>query len=164
MARTPQQIGAANRRNGKGWQMDCADWLRRHGFPSASYEIRNKVGDVIGVGDINIECTIAEWDKIWIKEDQSAADAKARGFTDWVVWKKRRGKADPGMGGVLMRADKFFALLADLYAYQRAEADFQLNYEKTYQEGFHEGTKDTLAKVARGMEAHSTKGDTRDTA
>jgi len=148
MPRTPQQIGASNRRNGKHAQLDAAAWLRDHGYPHAAYEVRNGSSDIIGTWDVAVEVTLTTWDKIWIKLDQAERDAKRRGLDIWCVWKKRRGKADPGEGAIVMPAKVFWPLMADLEAYQRAEANYHLDWEKAFAAGF---------KAAK-------EGDTRDTA
>jgi hypothetical protein len=148
MARTPQQIGASNRRNGKHAQLDAAAWLRDHGYPHAAYEIRNGVSDILGTWDVGVEVTLTTWDKIWIKLDQAERDARRRGLDIWCVWKKRRGKTDPGEGAIVMPAKVFWPLMSDLEAYQRAEADFHLDWEKAFAAGF---------KAAK-------EGETRDTA
>jgi len=148
MARTPQQIGASNRRNGKHAQLEAAAWLREHGYPHAAYEVRNGVSDILGTWDVGVEVTLTTWDKIWIKLDQAERDARRRGLDIWCVWKKRRGKTDPGEGAIVMPAKVFWPLMSDLEAYQRAETDFHLDWEKAFAAGF---------KAAK-------EGETRDTA
>jgi hypothetical protein len=171
MARTPQQIGASNRRNGptrprtdrtpqqqgarnrgagKRWEIDCESYLRlKAGFPNATRNLHTGVGDFMGVGDLNLECTIVPWEKVWAKVDQAEEDANAPGGPgDFVVWKKRPRVGDPGRGYAIMTAERFWCLWADLCAYQRAEADFHLDWEKAFAAGF---------KAAK-------EGETRDTA
>ena len=139
--RTPAQIGRANRRAGKDWQLACSAWLREHGFPNAAYEIRNGQSDIIGTWDVATECTLADWSKAWIKLAQAEADAGRRGLDLWCVWKKRqrnqgdRGAADPGQGMIMMPAHLFWPLMADLEAYQRAEMDFTSAWERGYRAG-----------------------------
>jgi hypothetical protein len=138
--RTPQQIGASNRRAGKQWQLNTAAWLRDSGhFPNAEYVIRNGAGDISGTWDISVETTVTTWDKIWIKLDQAKRDAEAKGLRDYVVWKKRTGTADPGDGAVIMPAARFWALIADLEAYVRADMDYTETWEKAFTAGFRAG-------------------------
>jgi hypothetical protein len=140
MTRTPQQIGTSNRRAGKRWNIDCAADLRdNRGFPHAEYVIRNGSGDISGTWDINVEATLTTWDKIWIKLDQAARDAKARGLKDYVVWKKRNGKADPGAGAIIMPAANFWALVADLEAHVAADVDYTDTWERAFAAGFRAG-------------------------
>jgi hypothetical protein len=139
--RTPQQIGRLNHRAGKAWQMACAQWLRDHPYPNAAYEIRDGSSDIIGTGDIAVECTKTGWDQIWAKLRQADRDGHARGLDLACVWKKRNGMTSPGSGAVLMYAEQFWPLMADLDAYRRAEMDFVDTWEKAYAAGFRAGSK-----------------------
>jgi hypothetical protein len=139
--RTPQQIGASNRRAGKAWQLACAATLRALGYPSAAYEIRNGASDIIGTGDVGVECTVTTWDKIWIKLDQAGRDAARRGLDTYCVWKKRAGATDPGEGAIVIPARLFWPRVADLEAYQRAEMDYVDTWEKGFAAGFTAATK-----------------------
>jgi len=141
MTRTPQQIGSANRRAGKAWQLACANWLRGHGFPHAEYIVRNGSSDISGTWDIAVEATVTTWDKIWIKLDQAARDGRNRGLDIWCVWRKRTGATDPGEGAIVMPARLFWPLMADLDAYQRAEMEFVDTWEKAFAAGFKAGAK-----------------------
>ena len=134
-SRTPQQIGRSNRRNGKDWQLACAAWLRDHGFPHAAYEVREGASDILGTGDVATECTLTTWDKIWIKLDQAARDAKRRGLDSYVVWKKRSGTRDPGLGLVCMPAKDFWPMVVKLDAYESADLDAQYQFERGYRLG-----------------------------
>ena len=98
------RLSRRNRAAGKKWQQDCAAWLRDNGWPSAGYEIRNYSSDLIGTGDMAIECTLAGWDKIWIKLQQAGRDAFERELSDFCVWKKHNGVADPGAGAWVLPA------------------------------------------------------------
>jgi hypothetical protein len=155
--RTPQQIGANNKRAGKAWELACADWLRRHGFPNASREVRNGRSDILGIGDMALETTITTWRMIWQKLGQAERDAKTRDLTDFCVWRKHTkiidpdtgktipGVADPGEGAVIMPARIFWPLMADLDAYRRAEMDFHDTWEKAFSAGFAAGVKGETA-------------------
>ena len=139
--RSPQQIGHANRRAGKTWQLACAACLRASHYPNAAYEVRNGSSDIIGTGDFAVEATITTWDKIWIKLDQAGRDAKNRGLTEYGVWKKRAGKTDPNEGAMIVPAGIFWAMRADLDAYQRAETVYVDTWEKAFAAGFQAATK-----------------------
>jgi hypothetical protein len=139
--RTPQQVGRLNRRAGKAWQMACAQWLRDHHYPNAAYEIRDGSSDIIGTGDMAVECTKTGWDQIWAKLRQAERDGTARGLDLSCVWKKRNGATSAGEGVVLMRAEKFWGLMADLDAYQRTEMDFADTWDKAFAAGFRAGMK-----------------------
>ena len=140
--RTPQQIGRANRRAGKDAQLAGAAKARTLGYPNAAYEVRNGSSDIIGTGDLAIEVTTTGWDKIWIKLDQAARDAKRRGLDAYCVWKKRNGKTDMGEGAIIIPAKLFLPMMADLDAYRRTEMDAQLQFERGYRLG-REAREDT---------------------
>jgi hypothetical protein len=145
--RTPAQIGRSNRAKGKDWQLACSDWLRNHGYPYAAYEIRNGKSDVIGTGDIALECADVGWDQIWIKLGQAARDGTARGLSDSCVWKKRNrmvdpdtgkvipGSTDPGEGAVLMAGRVFWPLMAELEARRQQEADALHEFDRGFRLG-----------------------------
>jgi hypothetical protein len=139
--RTHQEIGRSNRRSGKAWQLACAAKLRTLSYPNAAYEIRNGASDILGTGDVAVECTVTTWEKIWIKLDQARRDGQRRGLDIYCVWKKRNGTTDPGDGAIVMPAGLFWPLMADLEAYQRAEAGAQLDYDRGYAAGFRAGSK-----------------------
>lgn len=139
MDRTPQQIGRANRRAGTANQLAFAAWLRDTIWPYAEMQHRNGTGDITATWDINVETTIAGWDQIWIKLEQSAHDARRRGLSLYCVVKKRQGKHDPGESAVLMPAKIFFPMVAELEKRQRQEADAELAYEKGYAAGYRAG-------------------------
>ncbi len=120
-ARTPAEIGRSNRRNGAAWQHACARWLRENGFPGAEYQLRHHVGDIIGTGDISVEATRAEWDKIGPKMTQAANDAARRGLPWYCVWKKRIGKTSPADGWIVTPASVFWSMAAELDRLQGIE-------------------------------------------
>lgn len=137
MPRTPQQIGASNRRAGKAWQLACAAWLRAHGYSAAEYVTRNGVNDLSGTGDVAVECTLAGWDQIYLKLGQAKRDAKYRGLDVACVWKKYvpkdgRGRSDPGFGAIVISPVDFWGLMRDLEAYRQAEMNAQDAYDRGY--------------------------------
>ena len=127
--------GRRNQSAGKRWQQDCAAWLRANGWPGAGYEIRNRSSDLIGTWDLAVECTITGWDKIWIKLQQAGKDAFVRGLSDFCVWKKHNGVADPGGGAVVLPAHVFFPLVQRL---EKLEAE-ALRADDEFTRGFTAG-------------------------
>ena len=127
--------GRRNQSAGKRWQQDCAAWLREHGWPGAGYEIRNRSSDLIGTWDLAVECTITGWDKLFIKLGQAERDAHERGLSDFCVWKKRNGAADPGYGAVVMDAHRFFPLVQRLERLERLELEAAEAYDRGYRNG-----------------------------
>lgn len=117
------QMGQRYKRAGEQWRQDCADWLQDNGWPGAGTQTRNRRSDLTGTWDLAVECTIIGWDKIWMKLEQSARDAKERGLTDFCVWKKRNGRASPAMGAVMMPAHRFFPLVQRLEKLERDAVD-----------------------------------------
>ena len=151
-SRTPQQIGRSNRRNGKDWQLACAAWLRQEGhYPHASYEVREGASDILGTGDIAVECTLTTWDKIWLKLDQAARDAKRRGLDNYVVWKKRSGSRDPGLGLVCMPAKQFWPLMAELDKRRRQEEDAEYEFERGFRMGRASTVTDPMPQIREGL-------------
>jgi hypothetical protein len=134
--RTPQQVGRANRRNGKSWQLDGAEYLRAEGlWPNASYEVRNGVSDILGTGDLAIEATLEEWKMMVTKLAQAEHDAKARGLSDFCVWKRRRGTTDPARGFVIFEARIVFPLIARLQEFERQPTAAD-EYDRGYRNGY----------------------------
>ncbi len=88
--------GRSNLRRGKAWMRSCVRWLREHGAPHADVVTTAHSSDITGVGDLAIEATLEDWQRIGAKADQAAADASRRGVDYWCVWKSRRGVTDPG--------------------------------------------------------------------
>lgn len=148
MTTEKQREGARNRAAGKAWQLACAAWLRDHGYPNAAYEIRHGSSDILGTGDLAVECTLEPWDGLWRKLGQARRDAEARGLVLACVWKKRRrqagdmGSADPGEGWVAMTAEQFFPLVL---AAQDGEGSAD-----AYDRGYARGLLAGVASVAGG--------------
>jgi len=86
--------GRRNLRNGKTAMRQLATWLREHGAPHADLVSRHHASDIVGVGDAAIECTVAEWKAMPVKDAQAARDCHERGLSRYVVVKKR--VASPG--------------------------------------------------------------------
>ena len=83
--------GPANQRIGKAWMRRLLPYLQANGYPHVDLMNRKGVSDITGVGDLAIEATTAQWDKIGDKLDQAQRDARRRGLGDTGrVWKPRR--------------------------------------------------------------------------
>lgn len=109
--------GRANRRAGKTAMRRALVWLRGHGAPHADLVTRPHSSDLTGVGDMAIEVTVENWERIGQKADQAAADAARRGLTEWCIWKPRRGVGDMGHAWCVTEFTQWWALhqeLADL--------------------------------------------------
>lgn len=124
-ARTPAQAGRSNRRRGHDWERSIVTYLREHGYPAADRQLHGKSSDVEGVGDLCIEAkNLQDWSMIPAALDQSWRDAARRGLDRGVVWKKRMGNSDPGMGywvGTIWRELAFHRRAEELEAMAAAE-------------------------------------------
>ena len=137
--------GRYNDRAGRDGETRCAAALNTSGWPAAAPMPRGTPGDLSGTGQINVECTVSPWSRMWQKLRQSEAAAEARpgyGVAPYaVVWKKRNkepgmaGSADPMEGVILMGARNFWQMAARLEAYERAEMDAELEYSRGYRDG-----------------------------
>jgi hypothetical protein len=144
--RSPQQIGRANRRDGKDWQLDCAEYLRTGPWPNASYEVRNGASDILGTGDLAIEATREGWEMMVTKLAQAERDAKARGLSDFCVWKRRRGTTDPSRGFVVFEARIVFPLMGRLQQLETLLLDTATEYDRGYRNGHAAATRDRIAE------------------
>jgi hypothetical protein len=91
--------------------------------------------DLVGTGDIRAECTLTEWTHIWAKLRQAADDARRLGLVEWAVWRKQKGTGDPGQGAIVVPADQFWRMRAELEALRAADQDEQLAYDRGYAAG-----------------------------
>lgn len=123
-----------NRIGGKHAQQDAARWLRdTRLYPAAGYELRKQHNDLLGTGDLAIEVTIATWDTIGTKwDDQAVPDAARRGLPYPVVWKKRRGHADPGKWWMLMTAELLVPMAVRLEKLEQASLDADDQFQKGF--------------------------------
>jgi hypothetical protein len=156
--RTPQQVGRANRGNGKRWQLDAADCLRIHGWwPNASYQVLNNASDITGTGDLAIEATLERWEMIATKLEQAERDAVKRGLTDFCVWKRRRydpkdrSTADTARSFVIFEARIVFPMIARLQELERVLMDTAAEYDRGYRNGHAAATRDRIAGQKEAM-------------
>jgi hypothetical protein len=115
------RLGTRNRRAGRGWELDCAKWMRANGWANVEREFNFGRGDLVGTGDFHAECTITSWAEIWEKLRQAERDACSRGLAEWGVWRKQRNAGDPGRGVMVVPADQFWRMRAELEAFRRAD-------------------------------------------
>lgn len=129
--RSRQELGRSSRHRGKANQMKLAAWLRQF-YPSAAYEIRNHRGDVTGTGSLSVEATLAGWQEIAAKMDQSQDDAAERGLTRYCLVKHRYGESDEGESWVITRAKVFFPMAARLDELEILEAAVKRYWPEWY--------------------------------
>lgn len=112
---------SAQRRKGTAWELAIVDYLRSVGFVHAERRAASGAkdrGDVAGIPGTVIEA------KTGARLELSAwlAEAEAERINDGaeygVVWIKRRGRASPRHGYVVMTGETYAAMLADLYGIQ----------------------------------------------
>jgi hypothetical protein len=109
-------MSAYSRSKGNRWEQQVAAWLNTRGY--AAITSRNARGgsqqgvDIITDLPVSVEAkNCKRWDLAgWVDQAVEQADHTAPG----AVFIKRPGKADPGDGYVVMRADDFVDLVADL--------------------------------------------------
>ena len=146
MMMTTSAEGARNRRAGLNFQAGCARDLRGAGFPSAEMQHRNGTSDLIGVGDLAVECTIEAWPRMPVKLQQASRDAMNRGLTEYCVWKKQLHKAAPADGVILVPAAQFWSWRREFEELQR-QADPAAEYRRGYDAGYL--ARDMRAEAAR---------------
>ena len=131
----PRRQNRYNRGAGDKWRNQCIDWLRDFGWKGAGPVLEKMRGDILGIGDVTIECTLAGWDDIWEKIRQDARDAANNGHDLWGVWKKHNRVNDPGQGGVLVRGDVFWRAAWRLEKLEAAD----LRADDAFAQGFTAG-------------------------
>ena len=120
--------GKRNRGAGLRWNRECVVFLRNW-WPSAERELNFHSNDITGIGDIAVETTIEPWQQIWKKVAQARHDARRRGLDFYCVWKKHNreagaapGSAGPGSGAILIPAEVFWPMWAELERHRAAAA------------------------------------------
>jgi len=128
--------GRYNDRAGRNWETACARALNEHGFPAAERRGDSVHGrDLSGTWDVSVECTISEWAQIWRKLRQALGAAGEQALPYHCVWKRQKGKPDPMDGAVVTSPRVWWAMVARLEAYERAEMDAELEYRRGYRDG-----------------------------
>jgi hypothetical protein len=146
MTTTTSAEGKRNRQAGLHFQTAAARALRERGWPAAEMQHRNGVSDIVGVGDLAVECTIEAWPRMPVKLAQASRDAMNRGLTDYCVWKKQLHKASPMDGVVLVPAAQFWSWRR-AFEELEAQADPAAEYRRGYDAGYL--ARDMRAEAAR---------------
>ena len=136
VAKGDSRAATRNRTAGHNWNRAAVLYLRQW-WPAAERQLHAGRGDIGGIGNLVVECTIEPWAQIWKKLRQAEHDAQAEDDWKWepgrpaavpfCVWKKpNRGAgepagADPGQAAVIFRASVIFPLLARLEQLERRE-------------------------------------------
>lgn len=119
-----EEQGRSNRRAGKRAQRRGRDWLQDNGCPIAEVTTGPHRGDMVtGIGDLNIEITVESWEQIGKKADQAASDAAALGYSDWIVWKPRRGVGDMGGAWCVTEFRQYWRMRLELERLRRLVAN-----------------------------------------
>jgi hypothetical protein len=92
------QRGQSNRRKGRVWELECEHYVKAEGWPKAKRQRFTHSGDLLGVGDICLECKNTTWQNIPAALDQAERDAAELHAIRGVVIKKRGGHRDVGAG------------------------------------------------------------------
>ena len=123
--------GLANRAKGRRHELDCLHYLHAHGYPNAErqrYEHRN---DIVGTGDLAVECKYTDWKWTATALDQAFRDAQARGLDRGIILKKRRGLADVCKGFWIGQIDRELAAARELEELRKvADAEQWAAYEE----------------------------------
>ena len=134
VAKGDSRAATRNRTAGHNWNRAAVLYLRQW-WPTAERQLHAGRGDIGGIGDLVVECTIEPWAQIWKKLRQAESDADHENRSALVpplpfcVWKKpNRGAgepadADPGQAAVIFRASVIFPLLARLAELERDDAE-----------------------------------------
>ena len=104
-----------SRRKGTAWESAIVDYLRANGVPHAERRALNGAkdrGDIAGLPGVVIEAKSAARVELAAWLDEAEAERANDKADIGVVWFKRRGRACPGAGFVLMSGDTLVRLLA----------------------------------------------------
>ena len=113
---TAADAGRSAARRGQDWQRKCAAYARTW-YPSADHcgniGKAGGSGDLLGIGDRIIECTVEPLTAIAKKLREAEGDALRSEFDQWFVWKTAKGEP-VGRSYVITRAEVLWPLLARL--------------------------------------------------
>src|SRR5258708_21473718 len=116
--------GRSSVRRGVQFQRACAHVIRGLGFPHADHSGTgsptgySRKGDISGVGDRVVECTVQPMENVAGKLREAEADAIRNGYTEFFVM-KRAVREPVGRAYVVTRAEVLFPLLARLDRLER---------------------------------------------
>ncbi len=104
------------RAKGTAWETAVCNYLRILGWPHVERRALNGAkdrGDLAGIPGLVVECKSANKVELagWL--DEANCERDNDGADLGVVWFKRRKKASPGNGFVLMDGDTFVRLLKE---------------------------------------------------
>jgi len=118
--------GRSSVRRGVQFQRACAHVIRGLGFPHADHSgtgaptAYSRKGDISGVGDRVVECTVQPMENLAGKLRQAEADAIRNGYREYFVMKKAV-REPVERAYVVTRAEVLFPLLARLERLERLE-------------------------------------------
>lgn len=115
---------SASKRKGTAWESAIVQFLRENGVPHAERRAlggSKDRGDIAGIPGVVIEAKSAARIQLSGWMDEAKAERANDGARVGVVWIKRRGKASPGSGFVILDGDALLQLLADAGYIQAAE-------------------------------------------
>jgi len=105
-----------SKRRGTGWESDIVVYLKLHGWRYAERRALNGSqdrGDVAGIPGVVIEAKNVKAITLSAFIDEATHEAKNDGAGIGVAWIKRRGKASPADGYIVMDGATFVSMLHD---------------------------------------------------
>jgi hypothetical protein len=105
---------SASKRRGTAWESAVVEYLRSNGVPHAERRALGGAkdrGDLAGIPGVVVECKSAARVELAAWLDEAETERDNDGADLGVVWFKRRGKASPGAGFVLMSGNALRKLL-----------------------------------------------------
>lgn len=107
---------SASKRKGTGWESAVVQFLKENGVPYAERRALNGSsdrGDIAGIPGVVIECKNEKAISLASYADETETERRNDNAEIGAAWIKRRGKASPAAGYVLMTGDQFTRLLAE---------------------------------------------------
>lgn len=107
---------SASKRKGTGWESAVVTFLKENGVIHAERRTLNGAkdrGDIAGIPGVVIECKNEKAISLASYANETAAEARNDNARIGLAWIKRRGKASPGHGYVLLDGHTLIRLLAD---------------------------------------------------
>lgn len=107
---------SASKRKGTGWESAVVTYLRENGVPHAerrSLNGANDRGDIAGIPGVVIECKNEKTITLAAYADETETERRNDGARIGLAWIKRRGKASPAYGYVLLDGATAVRLLAE---------------------------------------------------
>lgn len=107
---------SASKRKGTGWETAVVTYLKENGVPHAERRTLNGAkdrGDIAGIPGVVIECKNEKTVTLATYMDETEKERRNDNASIGAAWVKRRGKASPAHGYVVMTGERFLRLLAD---------------------------------------------------